>query len=101
MNPPDELRSVARRVVWFKPPEETLEDRTFFLAHVMTYGTLDDVLTTQRYVSIADFRAALDHVPAGVFDPRSWAYWNIVFGRLPVPPLPRRQIGGAATSRDR
>jgi hypothetical protein len=25
-------------------------------------------------------------------DERSWAYWNVVIGRYPVPPMPRRVI---------
>lgn len=33
----------------------------------------------------------LDHAPAGVFDPRSWAYWNLKCGRVPAPALPVRQ----------
>lgn len=92
MKPPAELKAVARRVVWFKPPEEVLEDKTHFLAHVMTYGTVEDVVTAKKHFSAAEFRAALENAPAGVFDPRSWAYWNTVLGRVPVPPLPKRRL---------
>lgn len=87
-----ELKAVARRVVWFKAPEEALVDKTHFLAHVMTYGTVEDVLTARKHFSAEEFRAALENAPAGVFDPRSWAYWNTVLGRLPVPPLPKRRL---------
>ena len=38
-----ELLAVAARVVWFKPPREALAEPIHFLAHVMTYGTLEDV----------------------------------------------------------
>jgi hypothetical protein len=38
-----ELLAVAERVVWFKPPRETLADPVHFLAHVMTYGTVEDL----------------------------------------------------------
>jgi hypothetical protein len=31
----------------------------------------------------------LDHPPPGVFDQRSWAYWNLKFQRWPAPPLPQ------------
>jgi hypothetical protein len=37
-------------------------------------------------------RYALDHAPAGVFDPRSWSYWNLILGRYPAPPLPERKL---------
>jgi hypothetical protein len=49
MLPSPELVRVAKRMVWFKPPEETLEDTAFFLAHVMTYGTVEDVVTAKKY----------------------------------------------------
>ena len=88
-----ELLAVARRVVWFKPPEETLKDSVHFLAHLMTYTTLDDMLTVRKYLSIDDFRHTLEHAPPGIFDERSWIYWNRVCGLNPVPPLPRRHLG--------
>lgn len=91
---PRELIAVAENVIWFKPPAEALADTTDFLCHVMTYGSLDDVLTTQEHFTLADFREALENAPPGVFDPRSWAYWNLVCGRDPVPPMPRRKIPG-------
>lgn len=34
--PPADLLGVARWMVWFKPPEETLADPVLFLSHVMT-----------------------------------------------------------------
>jgi len=38
-----ELLAVAERVVWFKTPAEALADPVHFLAHVMTYGTVEDL----------------------------------------------------------
>ena len=38
-----------------------------------------------------EFREVLEHAPPGVFDARSWAYWNLKCQRVPAPPLPRRQ----------
>lgn len=90
-----ELLEVAENVIWFKTPKDALSDRTGFLCHVMTFGSLDEVLTVQRHFSLADFRIALEHAPPGVFDIRSWHYWNIVCARTPVPPLPQRKIPGA------
>jgi len=88
----DDLLRVARRVVWFKPPEEAVRDRTLFLAHVMTYGTVEDITVVRRHYSEADLRGVLEQAPAGVFDARSWAYWNTMLGRIPVPDLPRRRL---------
>ncbi len=89
--PKPELLNVAARVVWFKQPEETLADPVHFLAHVMTYGTVSDILTAQNEAGQDAFREALEHAPPGVFDARSWSYWNLKFGRYPAPPMPVRQ----------
>lgn len=87
---PSDLRVVAKRVVWFKKPEDAMQDTRLFLAQVMTYGTLSDLTTTLRYFSEADFEAVLDNPPPGVFDRRSWTYWNVRYRRQPVPALPIR-----------
>lgn len=42
------LLAVAERVVWFKPPAEALADPVHFLAHVMTYGTVEDLRARTR-----------------------------------------------------
>jgi hypothetical protein len=91
MNHPD-LQKVAKRVVWFKPPDDALKDVKLFLAHVMTYGTLNDITTTLRFFSESDFEAVLKDPPPGVFDRRSWNYWNLRYRREPVPKLPKRHI---------
>ena len=84
------LRNVARRVVWFKEPGEALADPVHFLAHVMTYGTVEDLKALKGIVGKDEFCEVLDHAPPGIFDPRSWAYWNLKCGRFPAPPLPVR-----------
>lgn len=92
MTDSEELRRVAKRVVWFKTPEEALEDKQLFLAHVMTYGTLEDIVTAMKYYSDADFDFVLADPPVGIFDRRSWNYWNLRYHHEPVPPLPRRKF---------
>ena len=87
---PDLLR-VARRVVWFKEPEEALAEPAHFLAHLMTYGTVEDLKAVQGVAGLEEFREVLERAPAGVFDARSWAYWHLKCGRVPTPPLPARQ----------
>ncbi len=91
MNEPD-LQHVAKRVVWFKSPDDALTDVRLFLAHLMTYGTLTDITTTLKYFSEDDFKAVLDDPPPGVFDRRSWVFWNVRYQRDPVPPLPSRKL---------
>jgi hypothetical protein len=85
-----DLLTVAPRVVWFEPPRKALADPIRFLAYLMTYGTLDDIVVVQQYLDLSDFREALEHAPPGIIDERSWAYWNAVTGCYPIPPMPRR-----------
>lgn len=92
MSYPDELRKVAKKVVWFKQPEEALADTKLFLAHVMTYGTLDDIVVTMKHYTESDLDRVLTDPPAGVFDLRSWNYWNLRYHHEPVPPLPKRRL---------
>jgi hypothetical protein len=81
---------VAERVVWFDEAERALADPVRFLTHVMVYGTVEDLRALDGIVTKGDYREALEQAPPGIFDPRSWAYWNLVCGRQPAPPLPTR-----------
>lgn len=62
------------------------------MAHVMTYGMLEDVLTVQRVLGRGAFKEALQHMPPGIMDEKSWNYWNLVIGIRPTPPLPRGEF---------
>lgn len=84
-----DLMQVAQRVVWFKTPEEALQDSIFFLGHVMCYGTIQDILIVRKYYSQTDLIDAITHAYPGIYDARSWAYWHLVLG-LPSQPLPSR-----------
>jgi hypothetical protein len=89
----EDLLRVASRVIWFEPPERALADPIRFLAYVMTYATVDEIDVVCRYVDMMDdLREALEHAPPGIMDERSWAYWNVMVDRYPVPPMPRRKI---------
>ena len=83
---------VARRVIWFEPPEQALSDPIRFMAYAMTYARHEDMQVIRRYVCDDEFRAALDRAPPGIIDARSWAYWNSKLGRYPPPPRPVRRF---------
>jgi hypothetical protein len=87
-----ELLRVARRVMWFEEPERALADPVQFLVHVMVFGGVEDLKALRGIVSKDDYREVLENAPAGVFDVRSWAYWNLVCDRQPTPPLPMRTL---------
>lgn len=92
--PSAELLRVARRMVWFKPPVETLADPVLFLSHVMTYGTVEDLQVMREHFTDEQLRQVLRAGLPGVFDARSWAYWHGVLDIRPVPPLPTRRLQG-------
>lgn len=87
-----ELLAVAERVVWFQPGARTLAEPIRFLAHVMTYGTPADLRALDGIVGSEDFRTALEEAPPGVFDKRSWAFWNLKLGYMPALPQPVRGL---------
>jgi hypothetical protein len=87
-----DLLGVAPRIIWFEPPEQAVAEPIRFLNYAMTYATAEEIAVIRRYVTLDDFREALEHAPPGIMDERSWAYWNVIAGRYPVPPMPRRLI---------
>lgn len=87
-----DLEQVATRLFWWKPAVEALADPQRFLAQVMVYGTVQDLTVARRHFPENAFRAVLADPPAGVFDPRSWSYWHVVFGLQPPSELPRRRL---------
>ena len=89
-----ELLELATRVIWFEQPETALDDSSRFLAYAMTYALPEDMATIRRYVDDDAFRKALDNLPPGIVDARSWAYWNLRLGRFPPPEQPGRNLPG-------
>ena len=88
---PAGLIRVARKVVWYDSPENTLADLPTFLAHLMVYGSSADLAEVECYVPLEELKRVLESAPAGVFTSESWQRWHERFG-IPVPPLPRRRF---------
>lgn len=82
----------SARCVWFEPPEDAIGDPARFSAYVLTHGDFDDISALMEQYDIADIREALDSAPPGIFDARSWAYWNLMVGREETPPMPVRRF---------
>ena len=87
-----EIAEVSRRVIWFEEPKQAIADAVRFVAYVMTYGCHEDMAVIRPHLSDEDLREALSQAPPGIFDGRSWAYWNLKLGRYPTPPLPQRNL---------
>jgi hypothetical protein len=73
---PAELLQIARKVVWYDSPEQTLRDVNTLLVHLMIYGSPEDVAVAERYISKEEFRKALESPPAGVFTEEAWIRWH-------------------------
>ena len=89
---PPELLRIARKVVWFDAPEQTLRDVKTFLSHLMVYGSPAEVAVVERYVTREEFRKVLEDAPAGVFTEDAWTRWHERLGIFPIPSLPRRRF---------
>ncbi|GAA0570471.1 hypothetical protein [Rhizomicrobium electricum] len=89
----DETAALARRLVWFEPPEQALADPVRFLAYAFARATHEDMNILRRYLTEADFREALLKAPPGIIDPRSWCYWHVRLGQYPAPAMPERKFG--------
>lgn len=87
-----DTEALAARLVWFEPPAEALADPVRFMAYAFARATHEDMTLLRRYLDEDDLKEALDRAPPGIIDPRSWAYWNLMIGRYPAPPLPERKL---------
>lgn len=86
------LRKAAERCIWYEKPEDAAREPAKLAAHILTYGSLDDINALRAQYDEDDLRAALDAAPPGIFDVRSWTYWNLVIGRFDAPPMPERRF---------
>jgi hypothetical protein len=87
-----ELRKVVEHCVWFEPPEQAIQNIPRLAAYILTYGTPEDTFVLREQLNDADLAECLDNAPSGIYDARSWAYWNLVAGRYDTPPMPQRKF---------
>ncbi len=55
-----------------------------FGERLLSFGTHEEVMIFRKYVFDNEWEEAIDHAPPGIFEPRSWAYWNLKMGRYPT-----------------
>ncbi len=92
---PQLLKLLAQKYVWWKSPEEALENPQRIIAQVMEIGDYADVQLVSERIGETAFREALTQAEAGQFNARSWAYWHYRLGLCEVdqvPPLPKRRF---------
>lgn len=87
-----EMRKAVQRCVWFEPPEEAIKNIPRLAAYILTHGMPEDTFALRKQLSDENLKQVLDAAPAGIYDARSWAYWNLVIGRYDTPPVPTRSF---------
>ena len=90
-----DLASLARKYIWWQPPDRALRDRHRLIARVMNIGTHGDVEALREALGDDEFKHALREARAGEFSERSWCYWHLILGMAKphsVPPLPTRRL---------
>lgn len=82
----------AKRIVWFKPPEETLARPIELMAYAMKHSLDEDMALLLDHVGLDGLREAIECAPPGIIGARSWAYWNARAGFVPARPQPTRNL---------
>ena len=88
------LKRMARRYIWWQPPEVSARDRSRVIAQVMDVGTIEDIRALVNAVGGDTLIPVLKQARPGWFRPRSWAFWHTVLGLAiagRIPPIPSRR----------
>jgi hypothetical protein len=85
---------LARRYIWWEPPQKSLRRPLRVVAQVLDLGTISDCSLVERESGRKAMRESLENAEPGWFGDRSWTYWHYRLGLTPwgaePPPLPIR-----------
>ena len=90
-----DLLPLARKYIWWIPPEYAVQDRRRLIAQIMNIGTYADVEALRAELGDDALKHALQTARAGEFSERSWYYWHLTLGLATphkVPTLPERKL---------
>ncbi len=99
MNADVRILKLARRYIWWKMPQESMEFPQQVYASVMNLGTYEDVQELVALVGESTLRETLAAAEAGQFRPQSWSYWQVCLNGLTdaqIPPGSQRYTMTAA-----
>jgi hypothetical protein len=91
----DLLKRLSAKYIWWKTPDEAIQQPNRIVAQVLNIGDFDDVLELTARVGEDYLREVLTHAEIGQFNERSWAYWHYRLGLAQsgqVPPMPQRRV---------
>lgn len=89
------LAEMARKYIWWLPPEEALEFPARVAAQLMNMGVFRDASRVADALGDECLRGVLRTAEAGWFNARSWHYWHYRLGLAEmdhVPSLPVRRL---------
>lgn len=90
------LRDLAAKYMWWRPPDEAIDDPQRVLAGTMNIGTLEDYRLILRVFGTEQLVQVVTYAVPGWFQPKSWSFWHRVLGLTEPtgtpPPLPERMI---------
>ncbi len=87
------LLLLARKYIWWLPPEVAVQSPTRVVAQVMNIGTWHDVALLEAVVPRVMLEDALRQAVPGWFSGRSWTLWQLRLGLAApnaIPALPCR-----------
>ena len=91
---PEHILALAKRYIWWLPPEESLAAPLRVVAQVMDIGIWEDCNAIRGYFGVAAMKNAMKHASPGWFRPRSWFFWHYRLNLTPwgsePPPMPIR-----------
>lgn len=90
-----EFERLARIYSWDMRLSEAKNWPYRLLRRVMDIGTLEDIVSMERFFGHDVLREALKGTEAGGMRPKSWTFWHYRLGivppEAPCPPLPTRR----------
>ena len=93
---PDSIRALARRYVWWLPPDRALALPQRVIAQVLDLGTMADCAALEAHFGRPAMRRVLQRAEPGWFRERSWGFWHYRLGLTQwgdePPPLPTRSF---------
>lgn len=87
-----QLLYLAQKYVWWKQPEDTVQNQDYLMARVLTIGTMEDAFTAIAVLGTKGLKDLLHNPPSGIFNKRSYYFWYYWLGLSDVPQLPARKI---------
>ena len=85
-------RSIAKRHLWWKTPDEVAARPDLLVAQIMNIGTWDDVVALENTATPEQLRQVLTHAQAGQFSVRSWQFWHLRLHLADVDNVPQRSF---------